>query len=617
MIRVAHPPAKPLLVFDGDCGFCRRWIERWKRKTGDRIEYVAFQELGDRFPEIPRERCAQSVQLIEPDGAVYEGAEAVFRSLDRQRVYRLPGVGPVSERVYRLVARHRQWFSKLTPVRQDYVLTRSVFIRFLGVIYFCAFVSLWTQIGGLISSHGIMPIGLLMGEHARANLDHNGLGAFWLLPTLFWFGHSDVALHLVCGLGTALSALVVAGIATMPALAGLWVLYLSLSVVCGLFLSYQWDALLLEVGFLAVWLAPGGWRPSVLKTSEPPRLVLWMFWWLLFRLMLLSGAVKLASGDATWWTLTALTVHYETQPLPTWVGWYAHQLPAWFQKASCAIMFGIELGLPFFIWLGRRARQVACAGFVFLMALISLTGNYCFFNLLTVALCVLLLDDRALRRISGEPRSVLADGAARTQRSASLQPARWRNWLFAPVAAAILIATVPMVFRSCGVRVRWPRPVLRAYYTLHQDFDVFRIINSYGLFAVMTTTRPEIIVEGSHDGLEWKAYEFKYKPGDLSRRPRFCWPHQPRLDWQMWFAALGSYRSNPWFINFCVRLLQNEPAVTALLAHNPFPDKPPRYIRATVYEYRFTSFAERRATGHWWKRELKGLYCPILSTKAD
>jgi predicted DCC family thiol-disulfide oxidoreductase YuxK len=603
MIRVAHPPAKPRLIFDGDCGFCRRWIERWKRKTGDRVEYIAFQELGDRFPEISRERCKQSVQLIEPDGSVYEGAEAVFRSLGRQWMYRAPGVGPLSEWLYRLVARHRQWFSKLTPVRQDYALTRSVFIRFLGVIYLCAFVSLWTQITGLIGSHGIAPITYLMGEHATANFNHNGIGAYWLMPTVFWFGHSDATLHFVCGLGTALAVLVVAGVATMPALAGLWVLYLSLSVVCGLFLGYQWDALLLEVGFLAIWFAPWGWRPSALRTTEPPRLVLWMFWWLLFRLMLASGAVKLASGDLTWHALTALTVHYETQPLPTWIGWYAHQLPAWFQKTSCAIMFGIELGLPFFIWLGRRARQVACAGFVFLMALISLTGNYCFFNLLTVALCVLLLDDRALCWLLGLKPVVGA------------RPLQWRNWLFAPVALAILIATVPALFRSCGVRVRWPRPVLRAYYTLHQNLGVFRSVNSYGLFAVMTASRPEIILEGSADGVEWKPYEFRYKPGDVSRRPRFCWPHQPRVDWQMWFAALGSYDNNPWLINFCVRLLQNEPAVTRLLAHNPFPDRPPRYIRAVVYEYRFTSFAERRATGHWWKREPKGLYCPVLTTQ--
>jgi lipase maturation factor 1 len=606
-MRVANPPAKPLLVFDGDCRFCRRWVERWRAKTGDRVDYRPFQEIID-IPElqqadgswaaIPRESFAESVHLIEPDGTVYIGAEAVFRSLGWQQWYCLPGVPSVSEWAYRLVARNRQVFSTLTPERQTYVLTRSVFIRFLGFTYLAAFVSLWTQITGLIGSRGITPITYTMGEYARSNFHHNGFGAFWLMPTVFWFGHSDVALHVVCGLGTALAVLVIAGIATMPALAGLWVLYLSLSVVSNVFLGYQWDVLLLEVGFLAIWFAPVG----SLRKSEPPRLVLWMFWWLLFRFMLTSGAVKLSSGDATWHSLTALTVHYETQPLPTWVGWYAHQLPGWFQKASCAVMFGIELGLPLLIWFGRRARQVACAGFVFLMALIALTGNYCFFNLLTVALCILLLDDRALSRLLPIKSS-----------TATARPTRWRNWLFLPVALLILISTVPLVSRSCHIRVRWPRPILRAFFSLHQDLDVFRSVNNYGLFAVMTTSRPEIIIEGSDDGQTWKPYEFKYKPGDPSRRPQFCWPHQPRLDWQMWFAALGDYQRNPWFIDFCARLLEDDPAVTRLLAHNPFPDKPPVYVRALLYDYRFTTFTERRATGDWWKRELKGLYCPVLA----
>ncbi len=599
VIRVAQAPARPLLIYDGECGFCRRWIDRWKRKSGDRIDYRPSQEV-DEFPELPREQFQESVVLIETDGAVYSGAEAVFRSLGREWLYRLPSVAPVSEWAYRLVARNRQFFSALTPQRQSYVRTRSVFLRLLGVIYLCAFVSLWTQIDGLVGSQGIAPVGELMGEYARANFEHNGWGAYWLMPTVFWFGHSDTALHLVCGIGTALAVLVIAGVATMPALAGLWGLYLSLSVVCRLFLGYQWDALLLEVGFLAIWFAPIGRLPRSLARTEPPRLVLWTLRWLLFRLMFASGAVKLASGDGTWHGLTALRVHYETQPLPTWIGWYAHQLPAWAQTASCAVMFGIELGLPWLMFAGRRGRQVACGGFVLLMTLISLTGNYCFFNLLTVALCVLLLDDRTLRRKARGPATA---------------PSRWRNWLFAPVALAILIASVPAVCRSCNVRVHWPRPILRTFYQLHQNLGVFRSVNSYGLFAVMTTSRLEIVVEGSENGLTWKAYEFKYKPGDLARRPRFCWPHQPRVDWQMWFAALGDYRGNPWFMNFCARLLQNEPAVTRLLAHNPFPDRPPRYVRALAYDYRFTNLAQRRATGHWWRRELKGLYCPILSVK--
>jgi predicted DCC family thiol-disulfide oxidoreductase YuxK len=600
-MRVANPPAKPLLVFDGDCGFCRRWVERWRARTADRIDYLPFQELGD-FPEIPHERLAQAVHLIETDGAVYSGAEAVFRLLGRPWLYRLPGMPMTSECAYRLVARHRQFFSKLTPKRQSYVLTRSVFIRFLGVIYLCAFVSLWTQITGLIGRRGIFPITYTMGEYARGNFDHNGFGAFELMPTVFWFGHSDAALHAVCGLGTALAVLVIAGVATMPALAVLWVLYLSVAVVGSVFFSFQWDMLLLETGFLAIWFAPVG----SLRKSEPPRLVLWMLWWLLFRLMFMSGAVKLSSGDPTWHNLTALTFHYETQPLPTWLGWYAYQLPAWLQKASCVAVFMIELGLPFLIFLGRRARQAACAGFILLMTMIALTGNYCFFNLLAIALSLLLLDDQALTRL-----------LRIKQPAGNVRLTRWRNWFFAPFAVAILIATVPLVFRASRIRVHWPRPLLYSYYSLHQDFDILRTANSYGLFAVMTTSRPEIIIEGSDDGQTWRPYEFKYKPGNLAHRPQFCWPHQPRLDWQMWFAALSDYQRNPWFIDFCARLLENDRTVTRLLAHNPFPEQAPVYIRALVYDYRFTTFAERRATGHWWKRELLGWYCPVLSLREN
>ncbi|MEI6085847.1 MAG: lipase maturation factor family protein, partial [Verrucomicrobiota bacterium] len=597
MIRVANPPVKPLLIFDGNCNFCRRWIARWQRRTGDRIDYLPAQELGERFPEIPRSDFTQSVQLIEPDGNVYSGAEAVFRSLDRQGLYRLPGVAPVSEWAYRLVAGNRRVFSALTPAPQSYVLTREIFIRLLGVIYLIAFVSLWTQVDGLIGSRGIMPVEQWMAGHGKPSFAHNGIAAYWMSPTVFWFNWSDTALHLVCGAGTLLSVCVVAGIGAGPALLGLWALYLSLMHVGNVFLGYQWDALLVEVGFLAIWFAPWGLLPRSFRTSEPPRRVLWLLRWLVFRLMFSSGIVKLASGDELWHSLTALLVHYQTQPLPPWTAWYAQQLPVWWQKFSCGVMFAIELVLPFLIFGPRRLRLVAAGGFALLMVLISLTGNYCFFNLLTLALCVTLLDDRFWCRGASAKRLSAEDSAL--HRSAAT-PTYWRNWFFLPVAVAILLLTIPNLFRTCNIRVRWPRWVITAHYNVQSTIWPFHSVNGYGLFAVMTTNRPEIIVEGSNDGETWQAYEFNYKPGDLTRRPRFVWPHQPRLDWQMWFAALGNYQGNPWFINFCAKLLQNEPAVTRLLAKNPFPNQPPRYIRAVVYEYKFTDPATRRATGQWW-----------------
>jgi predicted DCC family thiol-disulfide oxidoreductase YuxK len=618
-VRVAAPPSKPVLVFDGDCNFCRRWIARWQRHTGDRVEYVPFQDaqVARRFPEIPREQFEQSVQLVESDGSVYSGPEAVFR-VRGWPFDRVPGIAAVAEFAYRQVARHRPVFSWLTRVLwgrhvepPTHFLTRWIFLRALGLIYLAAFVSLWMQVDGLIGSHGILPAAEMMRQAGEAGLPHNGWGMYWLMPTLCWFNASDGFLNFLCWGGAALSLLVVAGIATAPALLGCWVFYLSLSVVSDVFLGYQWDALLLEVGFLAIFFAPWQLSPRRSRETPPSRLALWLLRWLLFRLMFAAGVVKLASGDATWWNLTALLVHYETQPLPTWIGWYAHQLPVWFQKFSCGAMFVIELGAPFMIFTPRRLRFVGAGAMVFLMALIALTGNYCYFNLLTVALCVLLLDDALVGRVLRTRRA--GSWASLPYRAARRD--RARHWLLVGLATVIALVTVPQLLARCRLRVKWPKPIVVASTRAYQSVHPFRSVNQYGLFAVMTQTRPEIVVEGSDDGLQWKAYEFKHKPGDLSARPRFCWPHQPRVDWQMWFAALGNYQGNPWFLNFCARLLLGEPDTLALLKTNPFPAAPPRYLRAMVYEYHFTDFAERRATGHWWRRELRGAYCPVLSLR--
>jgi len=379
----------------------------------------------------------------------------------------------------------------------------------------------------------------------------------------------------------------------------------------------------------------------------------------LFRLMFMSGAVKLLSADPSWWKLTALSFHYETQPLPTWVGWYAHQLPVWFQKISVAIMFGIELAAPFLILCGRRPRQIACGAFALLMLLISLTGNYCFFNLLTVALCVLLLDDTFLLRLlpasvaaflrtrlpsraesAPQPREAGQSAPASCSDSQPTNPSSappearsyppdaavtfpswdgsgvglWvRTFGVGVLAAFIMVVsgteTAARLFRARNL----PQPLLG----LLQWVSPLRTINTYGLFAVMTTTRPEIVVEGSNDRLTWLTYDFKWKPGDPKRRPAFVAPHQPRLDWQMWFAALGDYRGNPWFVTFLVRLAQGSPEVLALLEENPFPEKPPRYLRAVLYEYHFTDFATRHTTGDWWRRERKGLYCPEIALRQN
>ena len=605
--RVANPPAKPIVIFDGDCRFCRRWIERWREMTGSAVDYAPFQETAERFPEIPPEQFEKALHFIDQNGTVYRGAEAVFRSLGSVRGGRtliwcyehVPGFAPITETAYRFVARNRRIASFFTRAlwgnevrRPTYFRARDLFLRSLGAIYFIAFLSLWFQVDGLIGEHGILPVANYL-ERAREQL---GGDAFFALPTLCWFDSSKGFLHFLCGAGAVVSLLLMAGLAPVISLGVLFVLYLSLTIAGQTFLSFQWDILLLETGFLALFFAPVVWRMRWRDEAPVSRVGLFLLKLLLFKLMLMSGVVKLTSGDDSWWNLTALDYHYWSQPLPTVLGWWADQHPEWFKKFSVALCLVIEIVAPFFIWAPRRFRHVAAGLLIFLQVAIAATGNYCFFNLLTIALCLLVFDDSLS---AGRPSR---DGAIRGRRSAASLP-----------AILVLIVTCPvnamLIFSAFKPQAEWPRPIA----TIGGILDSFRTVSGYGLFRVMTKSRPEIIIEGSADGSEWLPYEFRWKPGALNRAPGWVAPHQPRLDWQMWFAALGTYRHNPWFVRFLERLLRGTPEVTALLARNPFPQDPPRYVRARLYQYRFTTSAESRATGNWWKREEAGEYLPAIS----
>jgi hypothetical protein len=319
-------------------------------------------------------------------------------------------------------------------------------------------------------------------------------------------------------------------------------------------------------------------------------LIVWMFRVLVFRLMFSSGMVKLLSGDPTWRSFRAMHFHYFTQPIPNPVAWYAQQLPEWFQTFSTAAVLVIELLIPFFIFLPRRLRILAAGLLIGLQGLILVTGNFAFFNWLSIALCLMLLDDGVF-----PPRTT--PGKVRITKPA-----------IAAVAAALVFTLgVLQMMATLGVTLRGPAADLVRFFT------PFGIVNTYGLFAVMTTERPEITVQGSNDGEHWLDYEFKYKPGPLWRRPPWVAPHQPRLDWQMWFAALGTFRESPWFVNFEVRLLEGSPEVVALLEKNPFPDRPPHYVRATISLYRFTNWDERKRTGNWWKSDAAGMYLRPIS----
>jgi len=478
-----------------------------------------------------------------------------------------------------------------------------VFLRLLGLTYLVAFVSLAVQVTGLVGADGILPAGVYL-DRLR---DSYGGQAYRLFPTLLWLSSSDLALRGLCWLGAALATMLMAGIAPRCVLPLLWVSYLSLTIGGQTFLAFQWDTLLLETGLLACFYAPRGLRPALTTDAPPSPVARWLLWWLLFRVMFLSGITKIASGDPTWADWTALTYHYETQPLPLWTGWYAHQLPTWMHRLSVGGMFAVELVLPWAIFAPARFRRVrlwACAGLVLLQVVIGVTGNYGFFSILTVVLCLTLVDDRAWARMLP---SRLVARPPRVECGEQNRPrARWRRRLAAGGAMALFalggltfareIARTVEGSGRPSLDLSWSDPVIGWV-------QPFRSVNGYGLFRVMTVERPEIVIEGSADGREWTEWDLRWKPGDPDRRPGLVAPYQPRLDWQLWFAALDPRSAGYWLSPLMTRLLDGAPAVRALVGDAAFADGPPRYLRLAYYDYRFTTWAERAATGAWWHRE--------------
>jgi len=605
-----HPPntadasaiSRPRLIYDGDCGFCGYWARYWQKLTGDAVEFRTFQDVGAQYPGIPLTDFQRAVQYITPDGQFASGAEASFRTLSQVPgkgfwlwLYRyLPGFAIFTELAYASIAAARPacyrislvlWGKDFTPPRYD--LASFLFLRLFGLIYFAAFVSFAEQAQGLIGSHGILPLAELTSRIAS----HVGIQRFFLMPMVFWASASDFAIHAVCWGGAAISLLLVFNVLPRICLVLLFVLYLSLFYAGQTFMTFQWDTFLLETGFLAL----------VLSFATMPGI--WLLRWLLFRFMFMSGVVKLASGDPNWWNLSALNYHFLTQPLPTPLAWYAAHAPAGVLRFATGTTFVVELVLPFLIFAPRRLRFGAAFGFLLLETLIVLTGNYNWFNLQTMLLCLVLFDDAALRKIL-------------PQRWLSFLPLRAKN-PSKPVRIGVGVLAGLIVFCSLvemDARFGGNPPMLAQ--NVAGVIEPLHIVSAYGLFSVMTTHRNEIVIEGSDDGVTWREYEFRDKPGDVARAPGWNIPHQPRLDWQMWFAALDDPQRLPWFWNFMTRLLQNEPTVTALLEKNPFADKPPAYVRAAFYEYIFSDSAEK-AKGIWWKRRLLGLYFPAVHLKGN
>lgn len=603
--------ARPVLIYDGECGFCRMWIGRWRRATGDAVEYLPSDRAPARFPDLPRAALDEAVHLVEPGGRTSRGAEAVFRALAAAGGWRR---GPLlayerllpwralSEAAYRLVAARRPLFSRLTrllwgasPDPAPIEGTRRLFLAGLGLTYLLAFWSFGAQVRGLIGSGGISPAADLL----RAAATQLGARRFVVLPTLAWLSSSDAALTGFCAAGALAALGLVLDVAAGPCALACWALYLSLVGIGGDFMGYQWDALLLETGLIAALLAP--WSPPGSKDrTRASRGALFLLRLLLCKLMLQSACVKLLSGDPAWRNLTALAYHHWTQPLPAPPAWWLARLPPSVQKLSCLLMFAVEFAAPLLLLGPRRARALGAALVAALMLLIAVSGNYGFFNLLTIVLCVSALDDEfaplARLRPRAEPRA----------------PSPWRARLVGAYAALWLAVSGVTWALQAGLRP----PLASAWLPLLTAVEPWRSIDQYGLFAVMTTTRDEIMIEVSADGHDWREWPFQWKPGDPRRAPPVVAPHMPRLDWQMWFAALGA--PSPWFNNLLYRLLTGAPDVEALLGPSPLPaGERPRYARASAWSTRFSTPEERRTDGSWWRRERKGLYFPVVSLKSS
>ena len=504
--------------------------------------------------------------------------------------------------------------------KTTHLLPRWIFLRALGLIYFSAFYSLLFQIKGLIGPRGLLPAKDLL---AAVPQYYPGAMRFWFAPTLLWWSSSNRSLAVLCWVGLAASLAVIFNLWPRAALAISLVCFLSFVAAAQEFSGYQSDGMLLEAGFISLFFAPRGLRPGLGAAHAPSRLSLFLLRWEWFRIYFESGVVKLSSGDYSWRHLTAMDDYYQNGPLPTWIGWYVQQLPHWFHAATAFMTLLAELGLVFMLFLPRRFRIICFLILTPFQIGIILTANYTFLNYLVLCLGFLLLDDGFIRGVlpqrwknfgvkeapPAEPSSeavVPPPPASTIERW--LKPVRrtlagWSlGWVFYASTALLLVTLFGRAFLW-----EWPVRIL----------EPFRIANAYGLFAVMTHERYEIEFQGTGDGTTWTPYPFRYKPQDVKRAPGIYAPYQPRFDWNLWFASLGSWRQNQWVVNTEVRLLENEPDVLALFAGNPYSKAPPTGVRAVVWQYWFTDRATKRKDGTWWRRELLGLYAPPLKRLPD
>ncbi len=515
----------------------------------------------------------------------------------------------------------RRWFDPECGAA-DRLIPRWSFLRALGLIYFSAFFSLVFQIRGLIGAQGILP----SNEYLEAVAHQFGVARFWFAPTLLWSSTGPHMLGAICWVGMIASLLAVCNVWPRTTLFICLVCFLSFVSAAQDFSSYQSDGMLLEAGFISLFFAPPGFLPGLGRAHPPPRASLFLLQWEWFRIYFESGMVKLASGDSEWRNFTAMDEYYQNGPLPTWIGWYVQHLPHWFHAFATGATLVLELGLVFMLFLPRRWRIVCFFIVTAWQIPVILTANYTFLNYLVLALGVLLLDDRFLLRIMPERWrtyitqriGVPPEKHVESQDSDSSLPQRKSLRPLQALRLSLVSVMLIWIFYATTVPMIWIiSPRLPLPTSPIAALDPFRIANHYGLFAVMTRGRYEIEFQGSNDGQTWVAYPFRYKPQDPRQRPGIYAPYQPRFDWNLWFASLGSWRENLIVPSTEERLLAGSPDVLALFAGNPFPQAPPQQLRAVLWQYWFNTLEEKRTTGMWWKRKLIGLYAPVLGRTPD
>src|SRR5579872_1761007 len=528
----------------------------WRRSFADTFRVAARPAAT---ADADCRKCRLLLLMISPQASSYESCSSV-----RGRMF--------------LAATFRLLSHNETAL---YWLTRWVLQRGLGVVCLIAFLVALNQFRPLLGERGLLPVPAFVKQIP-----------FRESPSLFYLFPRDWAFIAAAWVGIGLSCLAIVGLAERSSWlaaavwAAIWLLYLSFVNVGQTFYGFGWESILLEACFFAIFL--GG------SQSEPQRIPIWLFRWLLFRVMFGAGLIKLR-GDPCWRDLSCLNYYFETQPMPNPLSWYFHWQPVWVHQAGVLFNHFIEVVVPFAYFLPQPACGIAGLMTIVFQLVLMLSGNLSWLNALTIVLAFSTLDARFLAPV------------IRTAAPVMHAPSRAFEWATFGIGGLVAVMSIPVILNMISARQ-----------LMNFEYNPLHLVGTYGAFGSITRPRFEVIVEGTDEmplspSTHWREYEFKAKPGDVNRAPPQIAPYHLRLDWLMWFAAFSSYQDHPWFVHFLGQLLANDPDALSLIRTNPFPEKPPRYVRALLYEYHFTTPEQRRQTGAWWTRIPAGNYFPAVS----